>query len=208
MPRLRVRVLGFCLAVLSVAIPVSAQTSPRTEISGGYQFLTFSVDEDESLSGVDNDESLPKGWYVDVAGNLNPMFGIVFQVGGNYKTFEESIAIGGGTFTATADLDVYQFLGGVRLSVRDNPKLMPYGQLLVGGINGSIEVSTSSTIPGLPSFSEEDSTTNFALEVGGGVNFGVAEKIGIRFGVDYIRVFAEDAGSNVFRFHAGVVISR
>jgi len=208
MPRLRVRVLGFCLAVLSVAIPVSAQTSPRTEISGGYQFLTFSVDEDESLSGVDNDESLPKGWYVDVAGNLNPMFGIVFQVGGNYKTFEESIAIGGGTFTATADLDVYQFLGGVRLSVRDNPKLMPYGQLLVGGINGSIEVSTSSTIPGLPSFSEEDSTTNFALEVGGGVNFGVAEKIGIRFGVDYIRVFAEDAGSNVFRFHTGVVIAR
>jgi len=208
MPRLRVRVLGFCLAVLSVAIPVSAQTSPRTEISGGYQFLTFSVDEDESLSGVDNDESLPKGWYVDVAGNLNPMIGIVFQVGGNYKTFEESIAIGGGTFTATADLDVYQFLGGVRLSARDNPRLVPYGQLLVGGINGSIEVSTSSTIPGLPSFSEEDSTTNFALEVGGGVNFGVAEKIGIRFGVDYIRVFAEDAGSNVFRFHAGVVISR
>lgn len=204
----RVRVLGFCLAALAVAIPVSAQTTPRTEISGGYQFLTFSVDEETSLDGVDNSESLPKGWYVDVAGNLNPMIGIVFQVGGNYKTFEESIAIGGGTFTATADLDVYQFLGGVRLSARNNPKLVPYGQLLVGGINGSIEVSTSSTIPGLPSFSEEESTTNFALEVGGGVNFGVAEKVGIRFGVDYIRVFAEDAGSNVFRFHTGIVIGR
>ena len=207
MPR-RVRVLGFCLAALSVAIPVSAQTSPRTEISGGYQFLTFSVDEDISLDGVDNSESLPKGWYVDVAGNLNPMIGIVFQVGGNYKTFEESITIGGGTFTATADLDVYQFLGGVRLSARNNPRLVPYGQLLVGGITGSVELSTSSTIPGLPSLSEEDSTTNFALEVGGGVNFGVAERVGIRFGVDYIRVFAEDAGSNVFRFHTGIVVGR
>jgi opacity protein-like surface antigen len=207
MPR-RVRVLGFCLAALSVAIPVSAQTSPRTEISGGYQFLTFSVDEDTSLDGVDNNESLPKGWYVDVAGNVNPLIGIVFQVGGNYKTFEESIAIGGGTFTATADLDVYQFLGGVRLSARNNPKLVPYGQLLVGGITGSVELSTSSTIPGLPSLSEEESTTNFALEVGGGVNFGVAERVGIRFGVDYIRVFAEDAGSNVFRFHTGIVIAR
>ena len=204
----RVRVLGFCLAALAVAIPVSAQTTPRTEISGGYQFLTFSVDEDTSLDGVDNSESLPKGWYVDVAGNLNPMIGIVFQVGGNYTTFAESSAIGGGTFTATADLDVYQFLGGVRLSARNNPKLVPYGQLLVGGINGSIELSTSSTIPGLPSFSEEDSTTNFALEVGGGVNFGVAENVGIRFGVDYLRVFAEDAGSNVFRFHAGLVVGR
>lgn len=204
----RVRVLGLCLAALSVAIPVSAQTSPRTEISGGYQFLTFSVDEDTSLDGVDNNESLPKGWYVDVAGNLNPMIGIVFQVGGNYKTFEESIAIGGGTFTASADLDVHEFLGGVRVSARKNPRLVPYGQFLVGGITGSIELSTTSTIPGLPSFSEEDSTTNFALEAGGGVNFGVAENLGIRFGVDYLRVFAEDAGSNVFRFHTGIVIGR
>jgi opacity protein-like surface antigen len=208
MPRCPVRVLGFCLAALSVANPVSAQTSPRTEISGGYQFLTFSVDDDNVLPGDDNSESLPLGWYFDVAGNLNPLIGVVFQVGGNYKTFEESIAIGGGTFTATADLDVYQFLGGMRLSARDNPRLVPYGQLLVGGVNGSIEVTTSSTIPGLPSFSEEESTTNFALELGGGVNFGVAENIGIRFGVDYLRVFAEDAGSNVFRVHAGVVIAR
>jgi opacity protein-like surface antigen len=110
--------------------------------------------------------------------------------------------------TATVDLDVYEFLGGVRLSARGNPRLVPYGQFLVGGINGSVELTTSSTIPGLPSFSEEDSTTNFALEVGGGVNFGVAENVGIRFGVDYLRVFAEDAGSNVFRFHAGLVVGR
>lgn len=207
MPR-RVRVLGFCLAALSVAIPASAQTSPRTEISGGYQFLTFSVDEDTSIDGVDNNQSLPKGWYVDVVGNLNPMIGIVFQVGGNYKTFEESIAIGGGSFTASADLKVHEFLGGARFNVRKNPKLVPYGQFLVGAINGSIELATTSTIPGLPSFSQEESTTNFALEAGGGVNFGIAENVGIRFGVDYLRVFAEDAGSNVFRFHAGVVIAR
>jgi opacity protein-like surface antigen len=207
MPR-RIGVLGLFLAALNVATPVSAQTSPRTEISGGYQFLTFSVDEDTALDGVDNDQSLPKGWYVDVAGNLNPMIGIVFQVGGNYKTFEESIAIGGGSFTASADLKVHEFLGGARFNVRKNPKLVPYGQFLVGAINGSIELATTSTIPGLPSFSQEESTTNFALEVGGGVNFGVAENVGIRFGVDYLRVFAEDAGSNVFRFHTGIVIGR
>jgi opacity protein-like surface antigen len=206
MPRLRIRVLGCCLVALSAAVPVSAQTSPRTEISGGYQFLTFSVDDDVSVD-LDS-ESLPVGWYFDVAGNLNPMIGVVFQVGGNYKTFEQSIAIGGGTFTATADLAVHEFLGGFRLSARDNPRLVPYGQLLVGAINGSVDLSVSSTIPGIPSLSEEDSTTNFALELGGGVNFGVAEKVGIRFGVDYIRVFAEDAGSNVFRFHTGVVIAR
>jgi opacity protein-like surface antigen len=207
MLRRRIRVLGCCLIALSVAIPVSAQTSPRTEISGGYQFLTFSVDEDIDL-GVDNSQSLPAGWYFEVAGNLNPMIGVVFQVGGNYKTFEQSIAFGGGTFSASADLAVHEFLGGVRLSARDNPRLVPYGQVLVGAFNGSIELTATSTIPGIPSFSEEDSTTNFGLELGGGVNFGVAEKVGIRFGVDYIRVFADDAGSNAFRFHTGVVIAR
>jgi opacity protein-like surface antigen len=200
MTRLHVRVLGFCLAALSVAIPVSAQTTPRTEISGGYQFLTFSVD--------DENESMPKGWYFEVAGNLNPMLGIVFQVGGNYKTFEESVTIGGGTFTAEADLKVHDFLGGVRLSARDNPRLVPFGQLLVGGVNGSLELTTTSTIPGIPSFSEEDSSTNFALLFGGGVNFGLTDRTGVRFGVDYMRIFEEDAGSNVFRFTVGLVIGR
>jgi opacity protein-like surface antigen len=200
MQRLRGRVLGLCLAVLAVSVPVAAQTTPRTEISGGYQFVTFSVDEEN--------ESLPKGWYFDVAGNVSPMLGIVFQVGGNYKTFEESVTLGGGTFTATADLKVHEFLGGVRLNARDNPRLVPYGQLLVGGINGAIELTATSTIPGVPGFSEDDSSTNFALVLGGGVNFGVAENVGIRFGVNYLRIFEEDAGSNVFGFHVGVVIGR
>jgi hypothetical protein len=194
--------VSFCLAAFGVAIPASAQTTPRTEISGGYQFVTFTV-EDES-------ESIPKGWYFEVAGNLNPMIGLVFQVGGNYKTFEESVTVGGGTLTAELDTDIYQFLGGVRLSARDNPRLVPFGHLLVGGINGSVEATTTSTIPGIPGFSAEDSSTNFGLLFGGGVNFGIAERTGIRFGVDYLRVFAEDEGdgSNVFRFHVGVVVGR
>ena len=200
MHRLRVLVLGICLGALGVAIPASAQTVPKTEISVGYQFVTFSVDDDS--------ESIPKGWYFDVTGNLNPMIGVIFQVGGNYKTFEESVTIGGGTFTATADLKVHEFLGGLRLNARDNPKLIPYGQILAGGINGSVEVTTTSTIPGVPAFSQEDSSTNFALVFGGGVNFGVAENTGIRFGVDYLRIFEEDAGSNVFRFQVGVVFGR
>jgi opacity protein-like surface antigen len=194
--------VGFCLAALCVAIPASAQTTPRTEISGGYQFVTFSV-EDES-------ESIPKGWYFEVAGNLNPMIGVLFQVGGNYKTFEESVTLGGATLSAEADLDVYQFLGGVRLNARNNPRLVPYAQLLVGGINGSVGVTATSTIPGIPSFSQEESNTNLGLVVGGGVNFGVTERTGIRFGVDYLRIFAEDDGdgSNVFRFHVGFVVGR
>ena len=39
MPRLTVRVLVFCLTALGLlAVPVSAQTTPKVELSGGYQF--------------------------------------------------------------------------------------------------------------------------------------------------------------------------
>ena len=200
MHRLTVRVLVFCLAAMATALPVSAQSVPKVELSGGYQFLNFSLDGEN--------ESMPVGWYFDVAGNLTPMLGVVFQVGGNYKTFDESVTIGGGTLTATADLAVHAFLGGARVSARGNPALVPYGQFLVGAINSSLELTASTTIPGLPALSQEESATNFALEVGGGVNFGFTENVGIRFGADYLRVFAEEEGIDVFRFIVGVVLRR
>lgn len=202
MRRMTVRVLVICLTAVAVAVPVSAQSTPKVELSGGYQFLNFSLDGEN--------ESLPVGWYFDVAGNLTPMLGVVFQVGGNYKTFDESVTIGGITATASADLKVHEFLGGVRANFRSGSAVVPFGQFLVGGINGSVKVSASTTIPGQPpiAFDDEDSTTNFAIQAGGGVNFGVTDSIGLRAGADYLRVFAEDAGANLFRVHVGVVISR
>jgi opacity protein-like surface antigen len=193
------RVLSIGVVFLAVAVPATAQTTPRTEISGGYQFLSFAVE------GQDN-ESMPKGWYADVAGNLTPMIGVVFQVGGNYKTFNESITVGGLTLAASADLKVHLFLGGIRINARQNSAFVPYGQVLVGAANSSVDLT--GTIPGIPSFSQEESATNFTLELGGGVNFGLTDNTGIRFGVDYLRAFADEDDVNAFRFHVGVVIGR
>jgi opacity protein-like surface antigen len=197
--RMWMRVLGLGVVMLGVAVPAVAQTTPRTEISGGYQFLTFSVEGDDN-------ESMPKGWYADVAGNLTPMIGVVFQVGGNYKTFDESITVGGLTLAASADLKVHLFLGGIRINARQNSAFVPYGQVLVGAANSSVDLT--GTIPGIPSFSQEESATNFTLELGGGVNFGLTDNTGVRFGVDYLRAFADEDDVNAFRFHVGVVIGR
>ncbi len=163
MHRVTVRALVFCLASLATALPVSAQSTPKVELSGGYQFLNF------SLSG--ENESMPLGWYFDAAGNLTRMLGVVFQVGGNYKTFDESLTIGGITASASADLKVHEFLGGVRMNFRSNRAVVPFGQFLVGGINASVKVSASTTIPGQApiTFSNEDSGTDFGLQAGGGV---------------------------------------
>lgn len=202
MHALSVRALVFCVAAMAAAAPVSAQTTPRIELSGGYQFLNF------SLSG--ESESMPVGWYFDVAGNLTRMLGVVFQVGGNYKTFDRSLAIGGLTASATADLKAHNFLGGVRANFRSSSAVVPFGQVLVGGINGSVKVSASATIPGQPpiAINNEDSSTDFAIQTGGGVNFGLTDRVGLRAGADYLHLFAEGDGANLFRFHVGVVISR
>jgi hypothetical protein len=40
------------------------------------------------------------------------------------------------------------------------------------------------------------------------VNFALTDAVGLRAGADYLRVFAEDEGANLFRFHVGVVIGR
>ena len=197
--RMWMRVLSIGVVILGVAVPAASQPTPRTEISGGYQFLSFAVE------GQDN-ESMPKGWYADVAGNLTPMIGVVFQVGGNYKTFNEPITVGGLTRAASADLKVHLFLGGVRINARQNSAFVPYGQVLVGAANSSVDLT--GTIPGIPSFSQEESATNFTLELGGGVNFGLTDNAGIRFGVDYLRAFADEDDVNAFRFHVGVVFKR
>jgi len=81
-----IRILLLTVAALGTALPAAAQW-PRIEVSGGYQFLNISAD----LEGIDTgdipvrnvDQSLPAGWYVDLAGNLNRHFGVVFAMGGN-----------------------------------------------------------------------------------------------------------------------------
>ena len=196
------RILALCVTVGCAAVPAFAQSSSKAEISAGYQFLNFSVEGEN--------ESMSKGWYFDVAGNLSPMIGIVFQVGGNYKSFEESFSAGGITATSTVDLKVHEFLGGVRLNARSGAAVTPFAQVLVGGINGSIDVTASATGPGTPpiSFSDSDSGTDLGLEIGGGVNFPLSDGVGLRVGADYLRIFEEDAGANLFRFTIGIVLGR
>lgn len=190
--------LGVCLVLLGLALPAAAQTMPKAEVSGGYQLLNLS-------SGGDS-ESFPKGWYVDVAGNLNRHIGVVVEVGGNYKSMTESVTVGGVSATATADIKLHEFMGGVRVSSRTNPTVVPFAQVLAGGMNGSVSVAGSSSIGGTTLFSASsaESETNFALQVGGGANIRLTDKVGVRVGADYLRIFVEGEGTNVFRFGVGI----
>jgi hypothetical protein len=154
----------------------------------------------------DGDETAPIGWYVDVAGNLTRTIGIVFQVGGNYKEVTETLTEGGVMVSATGDLHIHQFMGGVRVNARTEA-VTPFGEFLVGGINGSARFEGSAALNGQTLFSASgsESSTELAIQAAGGATFRLTDRIGARATVGYIRMFAEDEGVNLIRIAAGVV---
>jgi hypothetical protein len=170
-----------------MAAPAAAQAA-ATELSGGYQFTRTP------------DLNLPLGWYVDVAGNVAPMFAIVGEVSGAYKS--ETISVGTSTVDSTARL--HTFMGGVRVASRTNPRVVPFGQVLLGAARLSGGVTASG--PAVSVLAVSDADTEFALQIGGGVNVMASGHVGVRLGADYRRIFISDGGENEFRLVAGIVI--
>jgi Outer membrane protein beta-barrel domain len=176
-----------CALCAVVAAPAAAQTA-TTELSAGYQFTSTP------------DLNLPLGWYVDVAGNVAPMFAVVGEVSGAYKS--ETMAVGTSSVDATVRL--HTFMGGVRVAARTNSKVVPFGQVLLGAARLSGGVTASG--PAISVLAATDADTEFALQIAGGVNLIASANFGVRLGADYRRIFISDGGENEFRLVAGVVI--
>lgn len=183
------------------ARPAAGQDVPKAEISGGYQLL--------HLGGSDG-ETLDKGWYADLAGNLSKVVGIVFQVSGNYKTEQETVTNGGLTVSATVHVRTYEYMGGVRFNARPNRNVTPFGQFLVGAFHIGGEGTATATANGETLFAESSSAgslTDFVMQLGGGVNVMISKSVGVRAGADYQRIFDSEGGVNGFRFALGGVFA-
>jgi hypothetical protein len=171
--------------VVGFAAPAAAQDTPMAEISGGYNWLTAKASGDEEW------EKFPKGWYFDVAGNVSDTLSIVGQVSGNYKTLDEDVD--------PFKLTIHTFMGGVRGS--SPGRIRGFGQVLVGGVRLNA-----------PDF--DVSETDLGIQLGGGVNVLGSGGVGLRLGLDYLRVMAKEEGDeptilggddvNGFRFTVGV----
>lgn len=184
MRRVVILVMGFLLMTSGSAL---AQDFPKFEIGGGYNYFSAKQDTDDEWTEFSN------GWYGEVAANITPIIGVLFQVTGNYKTFEED------DDEEDFSLDWYNYLGGFRVSARKNPKVVPYGQFLIGvaQLKGSAG-------------SDEGSETDLAWGFGGGVTVGTG-RVGVRGGFDFLKPQASDDGevlggtdTNGWRFLVGV----
>jgi opacity protein-like surface antigen len=164
----------------------AAAAQPLVEISGGYSFMhDFTIEE-----------NFPAGWYFSTAVNPVNWFGLVGEVSGAHKKMEENTIV-------EVKLQGYSFMGGPRLFRRFG-NITPYGQFLVGGVNGRVEATPlRGSMP-----SVTDSSTEFAFQPGGGLSVYLNDRVGVRLSLDYRRiVFDNDEEDNSeFRMLTGIVI--
>jgi hypothetical protein len=146
--------ISIVLAFISfTSIPLVAQDYPKAEVYGGYQRLH---DSDLKLNGF-------RG---EVAGNFNSVFGIVGEFGAGIKDISEFGVVNLG-------LREYTFLAGPRLSVRTD-KFRAFVHVLGGGTrySGGVDALGFRVVGA--------STTGFAWDFGGGVEFPIGKNISVR----------------------------
>jgi opacity protein-like surface antigen len=151
---------------------------PRFELSGGYGFAAYS----DEIGDMD-------GWLVSGTANITEYAGIAVQGSGVY-----------GKNNNLFDLKAnqYSFLSGPEFAYRTK-HVKPFAHFMVGSSRTGIDVSI---------FGEDlsDSSTNFTVAYGGGVDIGGSKRIAGRFQIDRIsfRYFGE--WYYAWRFAPGIVI--
>jgi hypothetical protein len=112
--------LGFAvlLGIFSLgAFAQEAETAPKAEIFGGYQYTRFD-------GGVN-----ANGWNTAVAGNLNHWFGVAADFSGAYKS------------QSGVSFNNYTYTFGPVVSYRHNERLTPFAHFLAGGYRASASFS-------------------------------------------------------------------
>jgi hypothetical protein len=173
--------------------PVAATVQEQPSVRSSYQRTpTFPAVETSVAWGLMRKEqnTFPRGWNVAVAGNVKPWLSIVGDVSGTYGSLDWYQGV---EWVSSSE---HTFLSGARFTGRFvEGRVNPFAQFL-GGV--------SLTRVGLFD-SHYGSSTDFAIQPGGGVDFGLSDSIALRMQVDFRTIFA---GSNIneFRFTPGIVI--
>ena len=115
MTRLRVSMIAG-LGALLIMHPQTAGAQNNGELSAGWRVLNV---EEQTFTG---------GWYADVLGNVTDTFGVVGEVAGHYKSFDESRFVSGIQVDVSADARVHTFMGGARYTLRQQYVLVKQQQ--------------------------------------------------------------------------------
>lgn len=175
------RALLALVCLLGVAAPATAQQATPFDIAGSYSFLNDS-DVEENFHG----------WLFSATGYLTPWLGVVGEIGRNTASFSSE------EFDFDVDGNVFAYGGGVKFAGRASPNATVFAQVVAGVARLSVS-----------GLGESESTTEFMLQPGAGVDLYFSRNVGVRIGGDYRRILVDlQDGLDEFRFHAGIVIGR
>lgn len=172
--------------VLCFSLPALAQHAPKVDISGAFSFLGDQAFEESFQQPT---AATFPGWVGSVADHLNPWFAMVGELGGNYRPTYRYQLLG------SVNLQIHSYLVGPRFSARAR-QVTPFAHILVGATRFMAHVDGPNT-----------SFVEFAVQPGGGVDFWVRPRVGIRAGGDYRRYGHENVGHAEFRGQVGIVLA-
>lgn len=185
------RKIMFLAMLIACCASVSmAQEKSKTEVFAG--FSVDSIDTGLSNAGFTGAGNRETGYGFDtsVTGYLNDKVGIEGNVDGHFKTktFNGASCLAIGCPPSNFDIKIrtFNFMAGphVRFAT-SNSSVTPFVHGLVGANHSRVSTGfTSSNI--------SDSETDFALKLGGGVDFGLSRRVDLRLGADYNPVFEKN----------------
>ncbi len=199
------------LALLAVTVllfgrPALAQDASRGEVSGGWRFYHANRGNLPFMFDVKKPNEYPRGWYGDIALNLSPKFAIVGEAGGSYFSADAHRPSGSVTFDESAEVTFHTFMGGIRVRAPQNARLVPFGQVLVGGEHNASNDERTITFSGRPSTSvSETSGSGAVLALDGGLTIAAAGSLGVRASAGYVRFFSK-ADADAFRLALGATL--
>jgi opacity protein-like surface antigen len=171
------RITLVAVCLLFVSAIAVAADAPRAEVFGGYSYLRCDKGDSDVSCNLN-------GWDASVAFNAPKYFGIVADFGGGYGT------------VGTNDTKFHTFLFGPKFELRKD-KISPFAQALFGVANQKAKLNGKSV----------GSSNDFAMTLGGGLDYDIGEKIAIRVAqADYFMTRSDGETFNNFRISAGIVL--
>jgi hypothetical protein len=196
----RIGLLAVGIVVMSGT--VFAQDTSRAEVSAGWRQHHATISRVVRPIQLQVPNDYPKGWYADVAVNASEKFAIVAEAAGSYlkDTFDQPSTVV--SFHESFNVTFYTFMGGVRVRAPQRASIVPFGQVLFGGIRDTSTDERITTVFQSTSTSRQEGTSsNPALALDGGVTVS-AGRIGARASVGYARFFSS-ADADAFRLSIG-----
>jgi opacity protein-like surface antigen len=189
------KLLFLAMLVVASASMAFAQSSDRAkpEFFAGFSVNSIDTginDADVVVRNGDNRQTA-YGFETSGTGYFNNSFGIEGNFDGHFKTktFDVSDTPSSAILPVRVKFSEYNFMAGphVRFPSGDS-KIVPFLHTLAGG-NHSRTSGTATDI------TVSDNSTDFALKLGGGLDFGVSEHVGVRLSADYNPVFERNSDS-------------